>query len=153
MKVGIIGAGGVGSATAFALLMRGVARKVILIDASKLGEEYKEGNNQKCRLRGFEVDKIVNTFQNQNPIAQGKNMMCINTVIKTAPNQLNTLVPRHTDGIKKQNAPLPKAFSICAPMVIVAKPYTMIINIIVAIIVAVVVNIYLPSLISKTLTS
>lgn len=32
--------------------------KVILIDASKLGEEYKEGNNQKRRLRDFEIDKI-----------------------------------------------------------------------------------------------
>lgn len=31
--------------------------KVILIDASKLGEEYKDGNNQKRRLRNFEVDK------------------------------------------------------------------------------------------------
>lgn len=36
--------------------------KVILIDASKLGEEYKEGNNQKRRLRDFEIDQIVNTF-------------------------------------------------------------------------------------------
>ena len=36
--------------------------KVVLIDASKLGEEYKEGNNQKRRLRGFEIDKIVDTF-------------------------------------------------------------------------------------------
>jgi len=35
MKVGIIGAGGVGSATAFALIMRGGARKVILIDANE----------------------------------------------------------------------------------------------------------------------
>ncbi len=35
MKVGIIGAGGVGSATAFALIMRGVARKVVLIDANE----------------------------------------------------------------------------------------------------------------------
>ena len=32
MKVGIIGAGNVGSATAFALILRGVAREVILID-------------------------------------------------------------------------------------------------------------------------
>jgi len=32
MKIGIIGAGGVGSATAFALIMRGVARKIVLID-------------------------------------------------------------------------------------------------------------------------
>ena len=35
---------------------------VVLIDASKLGEEYKEGNNQKRRLRDFEIDKIVDTF-------------------------------------------------------------------------------------------
>lgn len=41
------------------------ADKVILIDASKLGEEYKEGNNQKRRLCDSEVDKIVNTFQNK----------------------------------------------------------------------------------------
>ena len=33
MKIGIIGAGGVGSATAFALIMRGVARKIVLIDS------------------------------------------------------------------------------------------------------------------------
>ena len=36
--------------------------KVVLIDASKLGEEYKEGKNQKRRLRDFEIDKIVGTF-------------------------------------------------------------------------------------------
>lgn len=42
--------------------------KVILIDASKLGEEYKESNNQKRRLRDFEIDKIVNTFQNKESI-------------------------------------------------------------------------------------
>lgn len=36
--------------------------KVILIDASKTGEGYKEGSNQKCRLRDFEIDKIVDTF-------------------------------------------------------------------------------------------
>ncbi len=41
------------------------ADKVILIDASKLGEEYKEGNNQKRRLCDSEVDKIVKTFQNK----------------------------------------------------------------------------------------
>ena len=39
------------------------ADKVILIDASKLGEEYKEGNNKKSRLRDFEVEKIVTTFR------------------------------------------------------------------------------------------
>ena len=35
MKVGIIGAGAVGSTTAFALIMKGVARKVVLIDANE----------------------------------------------------------------------------------------------------------------------
>ena len=35
MKIGIIGAGGVGSATAFALIMKGIARKIILIDQNK----------------------------------------------------------------------------------------------------------------------
>lgn len=39
------------------------ADKVILIDASKLGEEYKEGNNQKKRLRDDEVEQIVSTFR------------------------------------------------------------------------------------------
>ncbi|MCQ2240434.1 class I SAM-dependent DNA methyltransferase [Treponema sp.] len=42
--------------------------KVILIDASKLGEEYKEGNNQKRRLRDFEIDQIVNTFTNKEAV-------------------------------------------------------------------------------------
>ena len=42
--------------------------KVILIDASKLGEEYKEGNNQKRRLRDFEVGQIVKTFQNRESV-------------------------------------------------------------------------------------
>lgn len=40
-------------------------RKITLIDASKLGEEYKEGNNQKLRLRDEEISKIVDTFANQ----------------------------------------------------------------------------------------
>lgn len=44
------------------------ADKVILIDASKLGEEYKEGNNQKRRLRDFEIDKIVNAFKKKESI-------------------------------------------------------------------------------------
>ena len=39
--------------------------KVILVDASKLGEEYKEGNNQKKRLRPEEIDKIVDTFRDK----------------------------------------------------------------------------------------
>ena len=46
----------------------GQNEKVILIDASKLGEEYKEGNNQKRRLRDFEVEQIVKTFQNRESV-------------------------------------------------------------------------------------
>lgn len=42
--------------------------KIILIDASKLGEDYKDGKNQKKRLRDFEVDKIVDTFLNKKEI-------------------------------------------------------------------------------------
>lgn len=44
------------------------ADKVILIDASKLGEEYKEGNNQKRRLLDDEIDLIVNTFRNKETV-------------------------------------------------------------------------------------
>jgi type I restriction enzyme M protein len=46
----------------------GQNEKVILIDASKLGGEYKEGNNQKRRLRDFEVEQIVKTFQNRESV-------------------------------------------------------------------------------------
>lgn len=42
--------------------------KVILIDASKLGEEYKEGTNQKRRLRDFEIEQIINTFRNKEVV-------------------------------------------------------------------------------------
>ena len=41
---------------------------VVLIDASKLGEEYKEGNNQKRRLRREEVTKIVDTFRSKKAV-------------------------------------------------------------------------------------
>lgn len=44
------------------------AEKVVLIDASKMGEEYKDGNNQKRRLRDFEIDQIVNTFLNKEVV-------------------------------------------------------------------------------------
>ena len=42
--------------------------KVVLIDASKLGEEYKEGNNQKRRLRDEEIEKIITTFRNKEAV-------------------------------------------------------------------------------------
>ena len=44
------------------------AEKVVLIDASKTGEEYKDRNNQKWRLRDFEIDQIVETFLNKESI-------------------------------------------------------------------------------------
>lgn len=42
--------------------------KVVLIDASKMGEEYKDGNNQKRRLLPTEIEQIVSTFQNKESI-------------------------------------------------------------------------------------
>lgn len=42
--------------------------KVVLIDASKMGEEYKDGNNQKRRLRDFEIEQIVSTFQHKEAV-------------------------------------------------------------------------------------
>ena len=42
--------------------------KVVLIDASKLGEEYKDGNNQKRRLRDFEIEQIVSTFREKKAV-------------------------------------------------------------------------------------
>ncbi|MGM9807811.1 MAG: class I SAM-dependent DNA methyltransferase [Candidatus Onthomorpha sp.] len=44
------------------------ADKVILIDASKLGEDYKEDNLQKHRLLPNEIDLIVDVFQNQRTV-------------------------------------------------------------------------------------
>ena len=44
------------------------AEKFVLIDASKMGEEYKDGNNQKRRLRDFEIDQIVETFLNKEAV-------------------------------------------------------------------------------------
>ena len=44
------------------------ADKVVLIDASKLGEDYKEDNLQKHRLLPEEIDLIVNTFNEKKPI-------------------------------------------------------------------------------------
>ena len=42
--------------------------KVVLIDACKLGEEYKDGNNQKRRLRNFEIEQIVSTFREKKAV-------------------------------------------------------------------------------------
>ena len=42
--------------------------KVVLIDASKLGEDYDDGNKKRHRLRDFEVDQVVNTFREQKSV-------------------------------------------------------------------------------------
>ena len=45
------------------------ADKVILVDASKLGEEYKDSNGlKKRRLTDEEINKIVNTFRNKDAV-------------------------------------------------------------------------------------
>ena len=44
------------------------SEEVILIDASKLGEEYKEGKNQKKRLRDFEIEQIISTFRDKKSV-------------------------------------------------------------------------------------
>ncbi len=41
------------------------ADKVVLIDASKLGEEYTENKNKKTRLREDDINLILETFQNK----------------------------------------------------------------------------------------
>ena len=45
-----------------------VDQKVILIDASKLGEKRKEGKNQRTVLRPDEIEKIIDTFNNQEAV-------------------------------------------------------------------------------------
>lgn len=42
--------------------------KVILIDASKLGEKIKIDNNQKTVLRDFEIEQIIDTFKKQEEV-------------------------------------------------------------------------------------
>ena len=42
--------------------------KVLLVDASNLGEKIKEGENQRTVLKQEEIEKIVNTFNNNEVI-------------------------------------------------------------------------------------
>lgn len=44
--------------------------KVVLIDASNLGKEYKEGDNKKVRLLDSDINKIVNTFHNKEAVKE-----------------------------------------------------------------------------------
>ena len=42
--------------------------KVVIIDASQMGETYKDGTTQRTRLLPEEIDKIVNTFLNKEVV-------------------------------------------------------------------------------------
>ena len=42
--------------------------KVILIDASKLGEDYQDGKNKKRRLREEDIELIINTFNEKKDV-------------------------------------------------------------------------------------
>ena len=42
--------------------------KVILIDASKLGEDYQDGKNKKRRLREEDIELIINTFNDKKKV-------------------------------------------------------------------------------------
>ena len=42
--------------------------KVVLIDASKMGEDYQEGKNQKKRLLDFEIDQIISAYREKKTI-------------------------------------------------------------------------------------
>lgn len=53
------------------------SERVILMDASNLGEKYKEGKNQKTKLSADEIQKIISTFNNMEEL---KNFsICVST--------------------------------------------------------------------------
>ena len=53
------------------------SERVILMDASNLGEKYKEGKNQKTKLSANEIQKIISTFNNMEEL---KNFsICVST--------------------------------------------------------------------------
>ena len=57
------------------------ADKVVLIDASKLGEEYKDSNGlKKVRLRDEEIEKIITTFQNKEAVDDFSVAVCYDEI-------------------------------------------------------------------------
>ncbi|MBQ3385508.1 MAG: SAM-dependent DNA methyltransferase [Erysipelotrichaceae bacterium] len=55
--------------------------KVILVDASKLGEKRKEGKNQRTVLRDNEIEKIIKTF-NKQELIDDFSVVVTNTQVK-----------------------------------------------------------------------
>ena len=51
MKIGIVGCGMVGSASAFALVMHGVGREIVLVDLDRKRAEA-EANDRRAQPRG-----------------------------------------------------------------------------------------------------
>ena len=75
MKIGIIGVGNVGSATAFALVLRGVAREVILIDV----------NEEKAIAEALDISHAT-TFAYASKVRAGEysDLTCADVVIISA---------------------------------------------------------------------
>lgn len=57
------------------------SENVILIDASKMGEDYQEGNNKKKRLRDFEINQIVDTFLNKKEVKNLSSIVTFDEII------------------------------------------------------------------------
>ncbi|WP_131158379.1 N-6 DNA methylase [Helicobacter pylori] len=60
----------------------GTNEEVILIDASKLGEEYTENKNKKTRLRPSDIDLILETFQNKTPKADFCTLVSFDEIVE-----------------------------------------------------------------------
>ncbi|GHQ26967.1 N-6 DNA methylase [Helicobacter pylori] len=58
------------------------ANEVVLIDASKLGEEYTENKNKKTRLRESDIDLILETFQNKTQKADFCTLVSFDEIIE-----------------------------------------------------------------------
>lgn len=120
MKIGIVGAGGVGSAAAFSLVMRGVARKVVLIDqnearaqaeAEDIGHATPFAYANKVKAGGYEYLNgadvvIVTAGANQKPGQTRNDLLAINVkifesiipqIVKNAPDTILLIATNPVD--------------------------------------------------------
>ena len=56
--------------------------EVVLIDASKMGEDYQEGNNKKKRLREYEINQIVTTFLKKEKVDNLSSVVTYDEIIE-----------------------------------------------------------------------